>query len=218
MVETAPPRDGSGDDAAPAQTIPVGEDAEYTLYMEEEIMVATQTTPQDMTTKPFTVVGTFNGPTDAEFALRALQDAGFSRDQVSMVTRNRTGEAVPGEHETARDAEIGGAGLGVLGGVAGWLLGISALAIPVVGDVIGIGILWATLAGAGIGVAAGGIGGALVGHGVDDRHAREYEEHVRQGRTLMTVHTATQAQQQQARDILDRAGSANVRTYGQAAS
>jgi uncharacterized membrane protein len=101
----------------------------------------------------------------------------------------------------------------VLGGVAGWLLGISALAIPVVGEVVGLGILWATLAGAGVGVAAGGLGGALVGHGLDTRHAHEYEEHVRQGRSLVTFHAYDAAQAGEAKAIFERFGGIDVRSY-----
>ena len=182
-------------------------------------MVTHQVKSQGTAVGSFAAVATFSRPQYAEEALQALKDAGFSADQVSLVTRAR-GATIPAEEqdEAIRDAEIGAAGAGLLGGVAGWLLGVSALALPGIGPIVGIGILWATLAGAGIGAAAGGLGGALIGHGVDEEHAREYEEHVRQGRTLVTVHAADQAQQQQARTILDHAGGTDVRMYGEAAN
>jgi uncharacterized membrane protein len=93
------------------------------------------------------------------------------------------------------------------------LLGISALTIPVIGEAVGIGILWATLAGAGIGAAAGGLGGALVGHGVDDMHAREYEERVRQGYSLVTFHARDAAQADEAKAIFGHLGGTAVRSY-----
>ncbi len=91
--------------------------------------------------------------------------------------------------------------------------GISALAIPVVGEIVGIGILWATLVGVGVGAAVGGLGGALIGHGVDERHAREYEEQVRQGRSLVTFHAYDAGQAQQAQDIFERFGGTTIRSY-----
>jgi uncharacterized membrane protein len=171
----------------------------------------------EATDAPLTAVAAFDGSQSAEQALHALKDAGFAADQVSMVARvNRETIPAEGQDDAIRDAEIGAAGAGVLGGAVGWLLGISALALPGIGPIVGVGILWTTLAGAGIGAAAGGLGGALVGHGVDQEHAEEYEEHVRQGRNLVTVHTADQAQQQKARAILERVGGTDVRAYGEA--
>jgi uncharacterized membrane protein len=185
---------------------------------EEEIMVATQGSAKQSLTMPFTAIGAFDSSMRSEQVLRTLQEAGFTRDQISLVTKqDMSASPVDNQSDTVRDAEIGAAGIGVLGGVAGWLLGISALAIPGIGPVVGLGILWTTLAGVGIGAVAGGLSGALIGHGVDEDQAREYERHVRQGRTLVTVHTANQEQQEQARKILDNAGGTDVRTYGSAA-
>jgi uncharacterized membrane protein len=194
-------------------------DASETGYLayEEAIVVTTEPAVQAMETAPLTVIGSFDGMTSAERALQELKDAGFSRDQISLVARSDSTVSTVDGHTTTRDAEIGAGGIGVLGGVAGWLLGISALAIPGIGPVVGLGILWTTLAGVGIGAVAGGLSGALIGHGVDEDQAREYERHVRQGRTLVTVHTANQEQQEQARKILDNAGGTDVRTYGSAA-
>ncbi|MFN8536460.1 MAG: hypothetical protein U0232_03150 [Thermomicrobiales bacterium] len=158
----------------------------------------------------YTVAAAFETTKGATAALQALKDAGFRPEQISMIAKD-TG--IEPADETVRDAEIGATGLGVLGGVAGWLLGISTLAIPVVGEVVGIGILWAALAGVGVGAAAGGIGGALIGHGLDERHAHEYEEHVRQGRSLVTFHAYEAAQVGEAKAIFERFGGTDVRSY-----
>lgn len=174
-------------------------------------MTAAAETAVQTTKSTHTVAATFDSSRHAETALQALKDAGFRPEQISMIAKD-TGMA-PEQDDTVQDAEIGAVGLGVLGGVAGWLLGISALAIPVVGEIVGIGILWATLVGVGIGAAAGGLGGALVGHGVDERHAREYEEQVRKGRSLVTFHAYDAAQAQEAQGIFDRMGGMTVRSY-----
>lgn len=77
----------------------------------------------------------------------------------------------------------------VLGGGAGLLAGIGALAIPGIGPVVAAGWLIATLTGAGVGAAAGGLVGGLTGSGVSAEEAGVYNEGVRRGGTLVTVRT-----------------------------
>jgi hypothetical protein len=103
--------------------------------------------------------------------------------------------------------ESTGAGAGatvgtVLGGGAGLLAGIGALAIPGVGPIVAAGWLIATLTGAGIGAAGGGILGSLVGAGVPEDHAHVYAEGVRRGGTLVTVR-ADDSQADRIEAILD---------------
>ena len=84
---------------------------------------------------------------------------------------------------------------GVLGGLAGLLVGIGALAIPGIGPVLAAGplaaalgpALGALLTGAAIGAGAGAIAGALVGMGMPEDEAQVYEQRFRQGRILVTV-------------------------------
>jgi len=165
------------------------------------------------------VVGVFDGPNHAETALNQLRSAGFQPEQVSVVARD--------QGETRQMAENTGMGEGVatgavtggvLGGVAGFLVGISALVIPGIGPIVGSGILLSTLAGAGIGAAAGGLIGALGEHGVPEEDARGYEEHVRQGSILLTVHANSDEQAHEAHRILEGGRGGQVRAYGTGAA
>ena len=54
---------------------------------------------------------------------------------------------------------------------------------------------------------------ALIGHGLDEHHAHEYEEHVRQGRSLVTFHAYEAAQAGEAKAIFERFGGTDVRSY-----
>jgi heat induced stress protein YflT len=170
-----------------------------------------------------TVVGVFDGPNHAEQALNDLKNAGFSAEQVSVVAKD-TGEArTMVEGSDMAGAETKGAGTGALlggigGGILGWLVGIGALAIPGIGPVVAAGALATTLGGAAVGAVAGGLIGALVGAGVPEEDARGYETHVREGRILLTVAATTGDQAEQARQIFDRYGGADVRAYAQNAS
>ena len=160
-----------------------------------------------------TVVGVFDGPNHAETALNALKNGGFRPEQVSVVARDKGDtEQMVENTGMGSGAATGAVAGGLLGGLAGFLVGISALVIPGIGPIVGSGILLSTLAGAGIGAAAGGLVGALAEHGVPEEDARGYEDHVRRGSILLTVHADTDQEAQEAHRLL--AGGSDVRAYG----
>lgn len=152
-----------------------------------------------------TVVGLFDERSDAEAAVRDLENIGFTHDHVSIVASDRsvgaTGATDSGYTMAAGetvDAAATGAGTGAvagtaIGGTVGLLAGLGALAIPGFGPVLAAGPLIAAITGAGIGAAtgaaAGGLIGALTEAGVPEEHAGYYEEGVRRGGTLVTVTT-----------------------------
>lgn len=142
-------------------------------------------------------VGVFKKREDLEGVIRALKDANFDMERVSLLARNV--DDVEGAREiTEKDGNEAkeGAGIGattgtVLGGVGGFLVGVGLLAIPGVGPILAAGAeisaLASTLAGAGIGAAAGGIIGALIGLGIPEEKAKIYEERVKAGDYLLIV-------------------------------
>ncbi|HEV8342708.1 MAG TPA: CBS domain-containing protein [Candidatus Binatia bacterium] len=145
-----------------------------------------------------TVAGLFRDRESAQRAIDDLKEAGFTRDQVGVAMRDRTGEVQStGEKGThaAEGAVTGAVGGGVLGGLAGYLIATGALMIPGVGPVVAAGALTSALGivggttavGAGIGAAAGGLGGALVGMGIPEEEARHFETGFRAGEVLVTV-------------------------------
>lgn len=113
---------------------------------------------------------------------------------------------------------------GLLGGAAlGTLLGVAALAIPGVGPFVAAGAIGTAAipgamgAGALIGAGAGGLREALMHHGMHDEEASYYEEHLTEGRVLVTVDAATSGiEHGDVADILERAGGHNVHTASRA--
>ena len=161
-----------------------------------------------------TVIGVFENPAAAERALSGLREAGFVPDQVSVIARDTEATRTI-VRDTGMGDDDGAAGGGALagaaaGGIIGWLVGISALVIPGIGPIVGAGVLASTL----IGAAAGGLIGALAGLGVPEEDARHYETHVSEGRILLTVRAIGREQTDDARDIFQRFGGADVRAYG----
>lgn len=136
-----------------------------------------------------TVVGVFHDRARAEEAHKALRQAGFPENQISIVTRGEQGETGGAVAEPGNEAGTGaatgaaaGAGLAALAS-----LGMTFGIIPVIGPVLAIGPLAAALLSAVGGAAAGGLVGALVGMGLPREEAEYYQEEVQGGRTLVTV-------------------------------
>ena len=136
--------------------------------------------------------------TSASWPIRAIPPLLWPTPRVRPSRRTQT-------HRPTRGTGAGtGASVGtLLGGGAGLLAGIGALAIPGVGPVVAAGWLIATLTGAGVGAAAGGLLGSLTGAGVPEEHAHVYAEGVRRGSTLVTVR-AEEATAAQAEAIMQR--------------
>jgi hypothetical protein len=139
-----------------------------------------------------TITGLFDSHDQAEQAVRALQDAGISSDDISIVANNAEGSHGADDGDSVAEGAGAGAGVGaVVGGTGGLLAGLGMLAIPGVGPVVAGGWLIATaigaVTGAAVGGAAGGIIGALTEAGVDERDAHVYAEGIRRGGTLVTA-------------------------------
>jgi hypothetical protein len=150
-----------------------------------------------------TIAAAFEDRVDAERAINALKDAGYSSDAIGVALRDRTAQGELVEETGVSGSNVAGGlatgavGGGLLGGLLGWLVGIGALAIPGIGPVIAGGALatafgvagGTAVAGAGIGAATGGLVGALVGMGFPEEEAQHFERGFRSGQTLVTVRT-----------------------------
>ena len=158
----------------------------------------------------------FNNRIDAEHALHELNRFGFSVDQISMVALDvnvdeQLGGASMSNHignkalvyRTANSATITGSMLGAIGGC---LLGVGLLAVPGVGLVVAVGTsgaLVATLGGAGIGLAIGGLIEAKACLGMTDSPARVDSDRLFRGEYLVIVN-GTDDEVRRAEYILSR--------------
>jgi hypothetical protein len=148
-----------------------------------------------------------------------LKTAGFMPNQISVLFPDKSGtrDFAHEQHTKAPEgATIGGGSGVILGGAVGWLLGIGALAIPGLGPLIAAGPIMAALAGAGVGAAAGGLTGALVGLGIPELEAKQYEGKIRAGNILISVHTEESNARTRAKEILERDGATDVSYTGEA--
>ncbi|MDE1991654.1 MAG: hypothetical protein KGI75_04090 [Rhizobiaceae bacterium] len=139
-----------------------------------------------------TITGLYDSYDDAKAAVKALEDAGVSSDNISIVTNKSNGIDAEGQGTRAGEGAGTGAGIGaVAGGAGGLLAGLGMLAIPGVGPVVAAGWLAATAAGAVAGAVAGGavggIVGAMVESGVPEEDANFYAEGIRRGGSVVTA-------------------------------
>jgi len=149
-----------------------------------------------------------------------LQSAGFSGNDISVLLADKKGTRdLAIEHNTKTpEGAATGAGTGaVLGGALGWLAGIGALAIPGIGPFIAAGPIMAALGGAAIGGTVGGLTGALVGMGMSEFEAKQYEGKVKAGNSLISIHTEDSDETDRAKEICERGGSTDVTTSGEVA-
>lgn len=163
-----------------------------------------------------TVVGLFDERDDAHSAVQDLMAAGYTKDKISLVATDPSGEYQKYGVETDGNLAGEGAATGlvsgtVVGGLLGLLIGVGAIfaapAILVAGPVAGL------IAGAAAGAATGGILGGLIGLGIPKEHAEYYAEGVRRGGTLVTI-SVDESEVQRVKDLLDRDGAVDIEQRG----
>jgi uncharacterized protein (TIGR02271 family) len=172
-----------------------------------------------------TVVGLMNTTEEAQGVINSLINSGFDRKDVGMMARREGGERegtgtyAGTETRTRKEADSGGAlegaGTGAaIGGGAGLLVGLAALAIPGIGPIVAAGPIATALTGLGIGAAAGGVIGALANMGVSEEDASYYAEGVRRGGVLVTVRAADE-DAERAAEIMRNHGAVDIEERGQ---
>ena len=172
-----------------------------------------------MAGKNIAVFGIYSSDVQAEMAVDRLRSAGFSNDDISVLLQDiRSTREFAHEKNTKAPEGVatgGVAGMGI-GGAVGLLAGIGALAIPGVGPFIAAGPIMGALSGAAVGGATGGLIGGLVGLGIPEYEAKQYEDKVRAGNILISVHTEDAKSRSRAKDILQTAGAKDISASGEA--
>lgn len=159
------------------------------------------------------VFGIFHNRVEAENAVDALKTQGFRNSDVSILISSQEGsEGFAHEKNTkAPEGTATGAASGaILGGGLGWLAGIGAIAIPGIGPFVAAGPIMAALAGLGVGGAVGGIAGSLIGLGIPEYEAKRYQDYVKNGGILLSVHVDDVDWKEKAEDILKECGATDV--------
>ncbi len=159
-----------------------------------------------------TITAIFNSRDEADAAIRRLDQAGFTKSQVTMLVSEETRGKHFGIAENTK-AEEGAAAGAAIGGLTGALyLGLAsagALVIPGLNLIVS-GALIGALAGMGAGAAAGGLVGTLVGLGIPEHEAKLYEDTIRKGAILIAVEASDDARVERVREILKLSNAQSI--------
>ncbi len=150
--------------------------------------------------------------------VEALRMTGFVDNDFSVLMADKTGirDAAYEKHSKAPEGTATGAAAGAIaGGALGWMVGIGALAIPGAGPFIAAGPIMAALAGGAIGGSAGGVTGGLIGLGMPEYEAKQYEGKLNQGNILLSVHTETPEEAKRAEQVMKGNGAKDVSRSGE---
>jgi hypothetical protein len=140
------------------------------------------------------LTGLFRDRDSTESAYRSLRDRGYTDDDINVLMTDKTRDTYYKDSDVVADDTKALEGMGTggaIGGTLGAIIGgIAAIGTNVVMPGLGL-IVWgpiaAALAGAGAGGLTGGLVGALVGWGIPEDRAKEYEEGIRNGGTVLGV-------------------------------
>jgi len=152
------------------------------------------------TRKKYFVSAVFHDRAEMERAFQALQNRGYSRDDINVLMPNRTRNkyySLPDREDEKPAGTLATEGMGV-GGAIGTALGATIAAIVAAGTTLalpGVGILVAgplaaSLAGGGAGAVVGGGLGAAIGATIPEENAEAYQEALRKGGVILGVHTS----------------------------
>ncbi len=141
------------------------------------------------------LTGMFRDRESTENAYNALNERGYSKDDINLVMSDETRKVHYNDDDAETEigtkaAEHAGKG-SAIGGTIGAIVGVIAaigtsVVIPGLGILIA-GPIAAGLAGAGAGGIAGGVIGALVGSGIPEARAKLYESGIKEGNVVISV-------------------------------
>lgn len=136
------------------------------------------------------VIGVYDNGDDVIRAVEELKAQGYDQNDISIVAKDRDEvEAVNAETGTKTEEGLvaGAATGGLLGGAAGLLAGVGALAIPGIGPILAAGPIAAAITGAAVGAGTGGLAGALIGMGIPEDEADQYERDIKEGKLIVLL-------------------------------
>ncbi len=147
---------------------------------------------------------------EANSVLQHLRNLGFPASDISVVlpahdsdTRN-----ISLREDTIRGAETGG----LVGGILGWLAGLTSLAIPGVGVFLATGPLISALGGAVAGGVVGGLAGGsgAVHPGLPHDVRKRIENRLKNGAILISVHSDDPVIRERAVRVFRAAGAEDI--------
>lgn len=166
-------------------------------------------------------VAVYDSHSQAEEAVRKLSKAGFDMKTISILGKDyHSEEHVVGYFNAGDRAKFFGKLGAFWGGMAGILFGSALMFVPVVGHIVVLGPIAATIAaglqGAVVGGGVSALAGALSSLGLPKDSVLRYETAVKADKFLVIVHGGS-ADTLRAREVLAQSGGTDVEGHAAAA-
>jgi uncharacterized membrane protein len=159
-------------------------------------------------------VAIYDSHEKAESAVKTLQRGGFDMKKLSIIGKDyHTEEHVVGYFNAGERAKFFGKLGAFWGGLAGMLFGVAFMFVPVLGHIVILGPLAATVVGGLQGAVVGGglsaLAGALMSIGIPKDSVLRYETAIKANKFLLIVH-GTEEELKRAREILANTDVASI--------
>lgn len=158
------------------------------------------------------VSGVFNSDDAVERLINALEDRGYSDNDVSIIMSDKTRDRYPELVKSSKlpeGAATGGLTGGLLGSLIGGLTMVGSVLIPGAGLLIA-GPLVGAITGGVIGTSAGSLIGALVGAGIPEHEAKHYEETLKNEGNILVIAHVDKEDVQEVRDAFKSFGAHDI--------
>ena len=162
------------------------------------------------------VIGIYATHAALEAGVQSLKNAGFRNTAVSVLypEKRKVSRSPHTENEARSEGAPGEGTQKLVGGVLGWLAGAGSLVIPGIAPLIAVGPIVGTLAVTGSTEKTGGIAGGLGRLGLTEADAKAFEQHLREGRSLLSVHPDNDYWATRAIDTMQKSGAQQICTGG----
>jgi hypothetical protein len=163
-------------------------------------------------TQQIAVFAVYETRASVETAADTLVSEGFTSSDLSVLLPERNAETA------SSGAPASTAPNHLFGGTIGILAGLSMLAVPGLGPLVGEGTLKAGLAGLGMKKAVGDVANSLINMGVPELEAKRYEDRLQQRAILLAVRCPSLLEAKRATEIIKRTGGEDACTVAQSSS
>jgi hypothetical protein len=150
----------------------------------------------------------------AEFASDKLIQAGVTSSDISVLLPMQVPALSRNTRIQPKPTDVPGS-RGVFSGALEVLAGLSMLALPGLGPLVGEGTLKAGLAGLGINAAVGNFAKYLINLGVPELEAKRYEDRLQQHSVLFTVHCDTPEHAKRLSELAKQTGGQDLCTVAE---
>ena len=163
------------------------------------------------------IVATYSNHSDAEAAIRQLQQSGLPMEHLSIIGRDwQVREDMQGFYHPGDLIKAGAQQGAWFGEIFGLFLGMGLFILPIAGALIVLGPLGGLIAGAISGAGVGALVSGLMTLGIPQDQALKYQERLEAGEFLVVVH-GTPEEATRAHEVLQTTSNTSLATHNQAA-